>query len=370
MSVEAQEFKALSKYREALEYCIRCGFCKAICPSVDEMGWDSASARGRMTFIKAILDGDIEVNEKVAERLFQCTTCGDCNKRCPAGVPTLEIMEEARNELVRLGLGPVRHRLLAERISSNHNPYGEEVSKRSKYRREPQGAVTLYFTGCTAALRNQETVLATMEILDAAGVKYSALGEDEWCCGSVMLRSGYPEIAETLRRHNVEVIKEAGVRTIVTSCSGCFRTLKDEYEMEGIEILDITEMVDCLMTEGRLRVDKGDDLVTYHDPCHLGRHMGVYDAPRQVLNRIANLVEMEHFRENSLCCGAGGGVKAAYGDPAKNIGKKRIEEAKATGAALLITPCPFCVTNLRDAAEGSLPVVDFAQYVASNMHVD
>jgi Fe-S oxidoreductase len=360
------EFQRLSKHREPLEYCIRCGFCKAICPAVSELGWDSASARGRMTFIKAILDGDIEVNEKAVERLFQCTTCGDCKERCPPGVKTLDIIEDARADLVDMGLGPKKHRILRERIDQFYNPYGAEMADKNKFKRDDE-TDTLYFIGCTAAFRRPETVIATMDILDAAGVKYRVLGEDEWCCGSVMRRSGYPDVAEELRDHNVNEFEKAGIKTIVTSCSGCYRTLKKEYEMEGIEVLDITELVDRLMEQEKLSIGKSEDFVTYHDPCHLGRHMKVFDSPRKVLDRIATLVEMEHCRENSLCCGAGGGVKSFSNDLAINIAKKRVEEANTTKAQMIITPCPFCRMNLSDAAEGCIPVVDFTEYVSSKI---
>lgn len=360
------EYRRLSDHREQLEYCIRCGFCKAICPAVSELGWDSASARGRMTFIKAILDGEIEVNDKVAERLFQCTTCGDCRERCPAGVRTLDIIEDARAEVVDAGFGPQKHAVLRDRIDQVYNPYGADAGEKNRFKRDEE-ADTLYFMGCTAAFRRPETVLATMDILDAAGMKYRVLGEDEWCCGSVMRRSGYPDTAEDLRDHNVREFSGLGIKTIIASCSGCYRTLKEEYEMEGVEVLDITEFVDRMMREGRLELEKSDDVVTYHDPCHLGRHMKVFDPPRRVLSQIATLVEMEHCRNDSLCCGAGGGVKSIMNDLAVDIARKRIEEAKVTGAQMLITPCPFCRTNLSDAAQGCIPVVDFAEYVASKI---
>jgi len=360
------EYERTEKYRDPLEYCIRCGFCKAICPSVDILGWDSASARGRMTFIKALLEGDIEVDEKVVERLFDCTTCGDCMNRCPSGVRTLDIIEDARADIVNMGFGPAKHAILRERIDRVYNPYNADNEDKNRYKREGD-ADTLYFMGCTAAFRRPETVLATMDILDVAGIKYRVLGEDEWCCGSVMRRSGYPDTAEELRDHNVQEFEKAGIRTIVTSCSGCYRTLKQEYEMDGVEVLDITEMVDRLMEEGKLVIEKSEDVVTYHDPCHLGRHMKVFDPPRRVLERIANLVEMEHCRENSLCCGAGGGVKSRNNDLATNIAKGRVEEAKATHADMVVTPCPFCRTNLNDAADGCIPVVDFAEYIASKI---
>jgi len=357
---------SLEKYRDTLEYCIRCGFCKANCPSFREIGWDSATARGRMTFIKAVLDGDIKISEEAANRLFTCTTCGDCEQRCPPGVKTVEIIEAAREEFAKRGLNPEKHRKLLERMNTEHNPYGERNADRNKFRRMPESTDILYFIGCTAAFRSPDTVIATMDILDAAGIKYRVLGEDEWCCGSVLRRTGFIEEAEQLKEHNIKIFKENGIKTIITSCAGCYRTLKKEYHMDGIEVLHITEFVDRLLAEGKLEVKRSREKITYHDPCHLGKHMGVYDAPRRVLSKIATLVEMEHNKEDSLCCGAGGGVKAAFGEVAKKIGEKRVEEAKKTGAKLIVTPCPFCKTNLSEAS-CDLPVVDFAVYVASRI---
>lgn len=356
----------LEKYRDALEYCIRCGFCKANCPSFGEIGWDSATARGRMTFIKAVLDGDIEISEEAAKRLFTCTTCGDCEKRCPPGVKTGEIIEAAREEFAKRGFVPEKHKKLLERMRAEHNPYGEKNAEKNKFRKSSENADTLYFMGCTAAFRSPDTVIATMDILDAAQIDYRVLGEDEWCCGSVLRRTGFIEEAEKLKEHNIKMFKEHGVKTIVTSCAGCYRTLKKEYHMDGIEVLHITEFVDRLLAEGRLKVKKSRETITYHDPCHLGKHMGVYEAPRRVLRRMATLIEMEHSGENSLCCGAGGGVKAAFGEVAKGIGAKRMKEAEDTGAKLVVTPCPFCKTNLSDAS-CNLPIVDFAVYVASKI---
>lgn len=360
------EMKKSAENRDALEYCIRCGFCKAICPSVDQLGWDSASARGRMTFIKAALERDIEVNERAADRIFQCTTCGDCKERCPAGVDTLGIIEDARSDLVELGLSPEKHRKLAQRIEEVHNPYGEENSDKNRFKRDSKSADVLYFMGCTAAFRSPDTVLATLNILDAAGVDYRVLGEDEWCCGSVLRRSGYDDLAWEVKDHNVATFKESGVDTIITSCSGCFRTIKEEYEMGEVEVLDITQYVDRLIAQGKLELEKSDDVVTYHDPCHLGRHMGIYEEPRRVLEKVATLVEMEHCEEDSLCCGAGGGVKSAFAGMSIGIGEKRMVEAAETEADLVVTPCPFCRTNLSDSSD-CLPVMDFAEYIASRL---
>ncbi|MDD1764980.1 MAG: (Fe-S)-binding protein [Methanomassiliicoccales archaeon] len=359
-------YRRLEKYYEPLEYCIRCGFCKANCPSFKQIGWDSASARGRMTAIKAMMRGEIDPDEGFAKRLFTCTTCGDCELHCPPGVKTVEAIEAARAELVDRGLGSEKHKKILQRIREEHNPYGEKNADKNRFRRDAEGADVLYFMGCTAPFRSPNTVIATMDILDAAGVKYKVIGEDEWCCGSVLRRTGFVDEAEKLREHNVEQFKRSGVKTVVTSCAGCFRAIKKEYGIEDIEILHITQYVDKLIDEGLLKLRKSREKVTYHDPCHLGKHMGVYDAPRNVLRKVATLVEMEHCRENSMCCGAGGGVKSAYGETATGVGATRMDEAKITGAKLVVTPCPFCKTNLSDSSK-CLPVVDFAEYVASKL---
>jgi Fe-S oxidoreductase len=359
-------YRRLEKYSEPLEYCIRCGFCKANCPSFKQIGWDSASARGRMTAIKAMMRGEIEPDEGLAKRLFTCTTCGDCELHCPPGVKTVETIEAARAELADRGLSSEKHKKILQRIREEHNPYGEKNAGKNRFRRDTEGADVLYFMGCTAPFRSPDTVIATMDILDAAGVKYKVIGEDEWCCGSVLRRTGFVDEADKLREHNVEQFKRSGVKTVVTSCAGCFRAMKKEYGVEDIEVLHITQYVDKLIDEGKLKLRKSRDRVTYHDPCHLGKHMGVYDAPRNVLRKVATLVEMEHCRENSMCCGAGGGVKSAYGETAIGVGATRMDEAKITGAKLVVTPCPFCKTNLSDSSK-CLPVVDFAEYVASKL---
>ena len=212
----------------------------------------------------------------------------------------------------------------------------------------------LYFRGCTA--REKETSIrdATEKLLDLAGVDYHIL-EDEACCGSVLLRTGFSKEAQEQIKRNSEVFKD---ETILVSCAGCYKTLKDDYE--GLDVIHISQLLDGLIEKDKLNFSKNDLQVTYHDSCHLGRHMDVFDAPRNVIENVANLVEMENIRENSLCCGAGGGVKSAYPEIADQMAKTRLEQAKKTGCETLVTACPFCKLNLSNE---DMEVIDLTEFL-------
>lgn len=212
----------------------------------------------------------------------------------------------------------------------------------------------IYFRGCTA--REKETGIsdATEELLKLAGVDYRIL-DDEKCCGSVLLRTGFEDEARIQINKNTEVLKD---ELILTSCSGCFKTFKEDYE--GLDVIHISQLLDSLIKEGKLNFTKNNLNVTYHDSCHLGRQLEVFDEPRDVIESVANLIEMENNREDSLCCGAGGGVKSAYPEIAAEMAKSRINQAKETGCSILLTPCPFCKLNLET---DDLEVLDLTEFL-------
>ena len=219
----------------------------------------------------------------------------------------------------------------------------------------------LYFRGCTA--REKETGIgdATERLLNLAGVDYHTL-DDEACCGSVLLRTGFTHEAEKQIKKNTQVLK--GER-ILTSCAGCFKTLSEDYE--GLDVIHISQFLNELIKEGKLNFKKTDLDVTYHDSCHLGRHMEVFDEPRDVIKAVANLIEMENIREDSLCCGAGGGVKSAYPEIADEMAKARIVQAKDTNSKTLVTPCPFCKLNLKN---DEMEVLDLTEFLVKYGGVD
>lgn len=219
----------------------------------------------------------------------------------------------------------------------------------------------LYFRGCTAREKLTGIQDATEKLLKLADVDYHVL-EDEKCCGSVLLRTGFLKEAQEQIEKNTEILKG---ETVITSCAGCYKTFKDDYE--GVDVIHISQLLNQLINEGKLDVSKTDLDVTYHDSCHLGRHCDEFDEPREVIKSVANLIEMENVRENSLCCGAGGGVKSAYPEIASEMGKSRIDQAKETGCETLVTPCPFCKLNLEN---DDLEVLDLTEFLVKYGDLD
>ena len=219
----------------------------------------------------------------------------------------------------------------------------------------------LYFRGCTAREKQTDIAKATERLLEIAGVDFHTL-DDEKCCGSVLLRTGFIDEAEEQIRKNTEILKG---QTIITSCAGCYKTLKEDYE--GLDVVHISQLLYDLIKDGKLSFSKKNLDVTYHDSCHLGRHCNVFDEPRGVIESVANLIEMENIRENSLCCGAGGGVKSAYPEIAHEMASLRIGQAKETGCETLVTPCPFCKLNLEN---DDIEVLDLTEFLVKYGDVD
>jgi heterodisulfide reductase subunit D len=233
----------------------------------------------------------------------------------------------------------------------------------------------VYFAGCMATYRLPSIAEATIKILKHAGLEFKMLGEEEWCCGSVTLRTGFEEDGKLMARHNVDALKAIGATRVVTACAGCFRTLSMDYpEILGeelpFEVVHFPTLLKEIIEEGRIDFPEGEKVsVTYHDPCHIGRHMGIYDDPREALESIptVELREMQKNRENASCCGAGGGVRSTNRELARGAADTRLKEAEETGAEVLTTACPFCTFNLREGTErneSNLEMLDFPEFVA------
>jgi len=206
----------------------------------------------------------------------------------------------------------------------------------------------IYFRGCLSREKLKEIPQATEKLLEIANIKYKIL-ENEGCCGSVLLRTGFVEDALEVMQETYQDVK--GEKVLV-SCAGCYMTFKEDYpELLGkkVDVIHTSHLFWELLKKGKIEASQITEPVTYHDPCHLGRHMGDYETPRQVISSYAKILEMDSNRENSRCCGAGGGVRSAFPDLSCEIARLRLDDAVNTGARRLVTCCPFCIHNLKTA---------------------
>lgn len=220
----------------------------------------------------------------------------------------------------------------------------------------------IYFRGCVIRERLNNISEAIELILNKLGVDYRIL-KDEGCCGSFLLRTGFQDEAVDVMMKNLDKLKD---EKILVSCSGCYRTLKNDYTKilgTKLDVVHVSQFFNNLIEEGDLKFKKTNEKVTYHDPCHLGRHSGEYDAPRNLLSKIVDLVEMERNREKSRCCGAGAGVKSAFPEIAQELSKKRIEDAKKSGVDIIATACPFCILNLKLECSDHERVLDLSEII-------
>jgi len=370
--------KTLEDRLEELERCNQCKFCTTVCPLWD--GWFVHASSGKMRSIRSVVKGTAKPDEKLVDVMYYCTVCGRCEQMCKShsgGLITTEIIEEMRHQMVyKYGLYLPRHKEICSDVLRDYNPYHGKHEDRFSWltRTPPNKGEYVYFVGCTDAYRMKDVAVATTELLLDSGVNLTMFWK-ELCCSSVLLRTGFVEDAIPIMEKNRKNLMETGAKVAVTSCAGCYRTLKKDYERiggAGIEIQHSSELLRDLINNGKIKCKRGMNGVraTYHDPCHLGRHCDFYDAPREVIDRIPGLefVEMSNNRENSVCCGAGGGFRSGFTDKSVEMAYKRLLEAKDIGAKLLITCCPFCELNLKQASEvkkSRVKVMDLTELVTS-----
>ena len=323
-----------------------------------------------------LLKRKVTLSPEFVDAMYKCTGCGNCEEICHAKIELVALWEKVRKWMADEGVAPLPvHKKLEKSIIANGNPYGEPKKKRDAWWPEEVPRTTppqaIFFAGCTGSYRMQDIPRAAVTVLSRAGVTVNCLGENEVCCTSPLLRTGLT--MQTLEASK-EVVSKAdalGAKDMVMSCSGCYKTVSSNYVeyygKPGQNVYHITQYVDKLIANRKLPLNNEFKAkVTYHDPCHLGRHSKVFEEPRNILKKIKGVefVEMERSRENSRCCGAGGGYKSTYPDFALNIGIERIHDAEATGAEILVSCCPFCVLNLTQAAKkigSNIKVMDLSQ---------
>ena len=363
----------LPRVQKELAQCQMCGYCIDVCEAHRQTPWESVTARGKIYYLNqldktgfgaldTLLRRKVTLSPEFVDAMYKCTGCGNCEEVCHAKIKLVDLWEKIRKWMADEGVAPLPvHKKLEKSIIANGNPYGEPKQKRDAWWPEEVPRTTppqaIFFAGCTGSYRMQNIPRAAVTILDRAGITVNCLGENEVCCTSPLLRTGIN--MQTLEASK-EVVTKAdalGAKDMVMSCSGCYKTVSSNYVeyygKPGQNVYHITQYVDKLIANRKLPLNNEFKArVTYHDPCHLGRHSKVFEEPRNILKKIKGLdfVEMERNRENSRCCGAGGGYKSAFNDFAVNIAAERIRDAEAVGAEVIATACPFCVLNLKQGA--------------------
>jgi Fe-S oxidoreductase len=355
--------KNLESLEKEMLVCTQCGYCRSVCPIFEDMSWESKVARGKVILAYGMLKNRFDIDDSVVETLYQCSTCGDCERRCPSNVEVVDIIEAARKELFE-NYSLEKHKKFADNIMKYGNPYGETEKRGEKFGKIPKKAKVGFFIGCTPAYRNQNIAKTTMSILDKLGVDYTVI--DEVCCGSPLQRvGGNDEDIKKLVDHNLDSVEELGIETLIFSCAGCYNMFKNHYpDFRDFKFtpMHITEF----LAQRDLPLKPLQKTITYHDPCHLGRHAKVYDAPRRIIAMIpkAKFKEMELNREMARCCGGGGGLRSGYPDISKRMAGRRVEDAKF--ADLILTSCPFCVNNLifgKELTDNDIEIKDIVELV-------
>jgi len=345
--------------KSIVEKCIKCNYC-FVCPVYKIEGWESVSPRGKLILLKELSEGRIKIDKKIVEDFYKCSTCGLCEVVCVLNLPLVNLWEFVRAKFVKMGYAPLnRHKRVRNLTYKEFNPYGGSKHERSKWLnvKPNEKSKVLYFAGCTSSFRLQNLAKNSAELLIKIGVDFNYAGNDEVCCGSPFIRTGQLDLAGMLFEKNYKTWKRLGIKTIVTSCPGCYRTIAKDYPRFArergwdfdFEVYHIVSLIDKYVGnfDEEIKIS-----ATYHDPCHLGRHMGIYEEPRRVIRKLGiKLIEMERNKEYSFCCGAGGGLRTQFGDISFKIGEERIREAIKTNVDYLITACPFCEFHLSKSSK-------------------
>jgi len=401
----------LETYKHDMLRCTRCSYCKWIpyenfrksdftkgCPSAARYDWHAYSAGGKFNIALSFLEGRIPYSDTFLDAVYKCQMDGNCDVSCKSvqDIEPLQLMQELRIKCVEDGQVIPAHSIVIDGLQQEDNMMLKPKAGRGNWAKglpvkdlTREKAAVYFHAGCRYSFDDglASTARDMLTMLTDAGTDVGVMGKAEMCCGGRAYEMGYKdELIKYASRHE-KALKKAGVKTIVTPCAHCYQTMKVLYDKVGkkldIEVLHITEYLDRLMKAGKIKTRKSVPLtVTYHDPCHLGRlaepwiHWagketkvmgqlivhdppkkfrrganGVYDIPREILKSIPGLklVEMYRIRASAWCCGSGGGVKEAYPDFAIWTAAERIKEARAVGAEAIVSACPWCKQNFRDA---------------------
>ena len=359
---------------EAFKMCFQCGLCTVSCP------WNYVRTFMPHQIITQTKFGLVEMGE---EKWWLCSTCNMCVSRCPREVAITDILLSVRKIVVEFGYRAVPNslRIVMGNLTSVGNPWGESRESRTHwsdgldiplFNKETE---VLYFSCCVPAYDQKVmgVAVATSRILKKMGVNFGILGTKEGCCGESIQKVGSDQLFENLTRNNIEVFNQAGVKDVIVSSPHCYVTFNNKYPKKGgrFKVTHFTRYLAEQLDKGKLQFSKElCKKVVYHDPCYLGRHSGIYEEPRKVLSSIPGVTLMDEVnsRENSLCCGGGGGRIWMETKRGERFSEMLVKQAVELGAEVLVTACPYCIVNFKDSVlaiggEDILEIRDISEIV-------
>ncbi len=367
---------------ETLYWCMQCGLCTGTCPWRLVPG--EASEQFNVRLVQRM--GQLGLEGFESENcLFACTTCRACVDRCPRGVDIIGNIRGMRAMLAEVGTIPPSLKPIAGSLHSQGNPWSGPREKRTEWTEGLDvpafSADTEYllFVCCTSCydIRSRKIAKAVVTSLRAAGISFGIVGAEESCCGESIRKIGDEALFSKLAESNINLYNGKGVKKIIVTSPHCLYTFKNEYpELGGeYEVYHYTEILAQAAAEGKISLSgKMAGEVVMHDPCYLGRHNDIYDAPRNLITSIpgADIKELARNRKNSVCCGGGGGRVWMETKAGERFAELRITEAIESGAKTLVTSCPYCITMLEDSCnvmgkQSELKVMDLSELVAENL---
>jgi heterodisulfide reductase subunit D len=376
-----------------MDACTNCRLCADVCPAACAAQSGELSAVYRLKGLKQNLKARAGRLQRLfgskpisaaelkhyADTVFRCTLCSNCEEVCPLGIRLKQLWLSLREEMVHARAYPAKIDAIRANLARSRNVFGEDNAERGEWvedmRKPPADlyvkprAEVVYITGCVSAFfpLAQKIPIALAEIMDASGVDFTLLGQEEWCCGFPLLGAGLMEMFEEFRAQNLAAVKAKGARSVVFACPSCYQMWR-EYYRSDLELLSAPEFLLRQVREGRAPLQNLPLTVTYHDPCDLGRGARVFDAPREVIRAIpgVRLVELPHSRESCSCCGGGGNLEMVDAELAAKIAQQKIDEVLSTGAQAVVTSCQQCVRTMTSYVKRNkirLEVLDIVQLV-------
>jgi heterodisulfide reductase subunit D len=359
-----------------IEACTRCSLCADICPAVAASRDGLLSGIYRIHRLREIqrsrygiigmmrrLSGRGELTSKqlkeYGDTVFRCTLCGSCQESCPVGINMKDLWISLRQDIVHSGHYPENVDVIGDNLAKSNNVFAEDNDERADWIENirdfqdhnliKDSAEVVYFTGCVASYfpMAQRIPMALIEILELFDVDFTLLGEDEWCCGYPLLGAGLRERRQEIIEHNLEVTLGKRAKKVIFSCPSCYQ-MWQEYYPHDFKIYHVTQYLLELFNDNPIPLKEVPMVVTYHDPCDLGRGSRVFEEPREIIRSIpgVKLLELERNREKCLCCGGGGNLEMMDARLSSEIAGIKIEEVLDTGAEAVVTSCQQCVRTM------------------------